>query len=112
LSCRSADLVDPRGGWPSAVQLGSQSGPPLWLSCSYSRIPETESRREVLVVVARNITQARELERLKDDFVAVVSHELRTPLVPIKGWAQTLLNRGDRLNEDQRRTAVQSLLAQ
>ncbi|HZX54467.1 MAG TPA: HAMP domain-containing sensor histidine kinase, partial [Ilumatobacteraceae bacterium] len=84
----------------------------LWLSCSYSRIPETESRREVLVVVARNITQARELERLKDDFVAVVSHELRTPLVPIKGWAQTLLNRGDRLNEDQRRTAVQSILAQ
>jgi signal transduction histidine kinase len=49
---------------------------------------------------------------LKDDFVAVVSHELRTPLVPIKGWAQTLLNRGDRLSDDQRRTAVQSILAQ
>jgi two-component system, OmpR family, sensor kinase len=82
------------------------------LSCSYSRIPAAEGRRDVLVVVARNITQARELERLKDDFIAVVSHELRTPLVPIKGWAQTLLNRGDRLNDDQRRTAVQSILAQ
>jgi two-component system sensor histidine kinase KdpD len=41
-----------------------------------------------------------------------VSHELRTPLVPIKGWAQTLINRGDRLTDDQRRTAVQSILAQ
>lgn len=109
---RWVDLMDTPAALPSDVQIVTQTGQTLWLSCSYSRIPATETRREVLVVVARNITQARELERLKDDFVAVVSHELRTPLVPIKGWAQTLLNRGDRLNDDQRRTAVQSILAQ
>ena len=100
------------GGLPQELQIVTSGGQTLWLSCSYSRIPAHEEQREVLVVVARNITQARELERLKDDFVAVVSHELRTPLVPIKGWAQTLINRGDRLNDDQRRTAVQSILAQ
>jgi PAS domain S-box-containing protein len=99
-------------GLPQELQVVTSSGQAVWLSCSYSRIPAAEGRREVLVVVARNITQARELERLKDDFVAVVSHELRTPLVPIKGWAQTLINRGDRLTDDQRRTAVQSILAQ
>ena len=99
-------------GLPAELQIVTSTGQTLWLSCSYSRIPAAEGRREVLVVVARNITQARELERLKDDFVAVVSHELRTPLVPIKGWAQTLINRGDRLTDDQRRTAVQSILAQ
>jgi len=97
---------------PVELQIVTSDGRTVWLSCSYSRIPASENRREVLVVVARNITQARELERLKDDFVAVVSHELRTPLVPIKGWAQTLINRGDRLSDDQRRTAVQSILAQ
>lgn len=99
-------------GLPQELQVVSAGGQTVWLSCSYSRIPAIEDRGDVLVVVARNITQARELERLKDDFVAVVSHELRTPLVPIKGWAQTLLNRGDRLSDDQRRTAVQSILAQ
>ncbi len=109
---RWVDLVDKPGAMPTELQIVSAEGHSVWLSCSYSRIEANENRRDVLVVVARNITQARELERLKDDFVAVVSHELRTPLVPIKGWAQTLLNRGDRLNDDQRRTAVQSILAQ
>jgi PAS domain S-box-containing protein len=100
------------GALPAELQIVTAEGSTVWLSCSYSRIPAGEGRSDTLVIVARNITQARELERLKDDFVAVVSHELRTPLVPIKGWAQTLLNRGDRLSDDQRRTAVQSILAQ
>jgi PAS domain S-box-containing protein len=109
---RWLDVIETGGALPADLQVVSADGQTLWLSCSYSRIPASEGHRDVLVVVARNITQARELERLKDDFVAVVSHELRTPLVPIKGWAQTLINRGDRLSEDQRRTAVQSILAQ
>jgi PAS domain S-box-containing protein len=109
---RWLDVVDSATGLPADLQIVTSDGRTVWLSCSYSRIPAAEERRDVLVVVARNITQARELERLKDDFVAVVSHELRTPLVPIKGWAQTLINRGDRLSDDQRRTAVQSILAQ
>jgi len=109
---RWAEFPDPDDALPRELQIVSSDGAMLWVSCSYSRMTATDNQRAVLVVVARNITQARELERLKDDFVAVVSHELRTPLVPIKGWAQTLLNRGDRLSEDQRRTAVQSILAQ
>ena len=109
---RWVEQIDSSSGMPLELQIVSSSGQTVWLSCSYSRIPAGEDRGDVLVVVARNITQARELERLKDDFVAVVSHELRTPLVPIKGWAQTLLNRGDRLTDDQRRTAVQSILSQ
>jgi PAS domain S-box-containing protein len=94
------------------LQVIASDGSTVWLSCSYSRVPAREGGDESLIIVARNITKARELELLKDDFIAVVSHELRTPLVPIKGWAQTLLNRGDRLSEDQRRTAVRSILNQ
>ena len=95
---------------PGEVQVTAADGSQVWLSCSYSQVPAREGHGGSLVVIARNVTQARELELLKDDFVAVVSHELRTPLVPIKGWAQTLLARGDRLSEDQRRTAAQSIL--
>ncbi len=45
------------------------------------------------VAVFRDVTQQRELDRMKDDFVSTVSHELRTPLTSICG-AATLLRSG------------------
>ncbi len=35
--------------------------------------------------IFRDITQRREIERLKEEFIATVSHELRTPLTSIQG---------------------------
>jgi two-component system phosphate regulon sensor histidine kinase PhoR len=43
-----------------------------------------------LVVLLQDNTEARELERIKRDFVANAAHELRTPLTAIKGFAETL----------------------
>ncbi|GAA2106876.1 hypothetical protein GCM10009841_26450 [Microlunatus panaciterrae] len=37
------------------------------------------------VVVFRDVTQRREVDKLKNEFVSVVSHELRTPLTSIRG---------------------------
>ncbi|MFC3282589.1 ATP-binding protein [Litchfieldella rifensis] len=44
----------------------------------------------------------RELDRLKDEFVAMVSHELRTPLTSIRAFAE-ILRDGHNLPEDKRR---------
>jgi signal transduction histidine kinase len=38
----------------------------------------------------REVTRQRELDRLKDDFVATVSHELRTPLTSMMGFLQMI----------------------
>jgi two-component system phosphate regulon sensor histidine kinase PhoR len=47
---------------------------------------------EGAIAVFHDISRLKELERVRQDFVANVSHELRTPLTAIKGYAETLLD--------------------
>jgi two-component system phosphate regulon sensor histidine kinase PhoR len=43
------------------------------------------------IAVFHDISRLKQLEKIRQDFVANVSHELRTPLTTIKGYAETLL---------------------
>jgi signal transduction histidine kinase/DNA-binding response OmpR family regulator len=52
-------------------------------------------------IVMRDITQLKELDQLKSEFVSVVSHDLRSPLTAILGYIQ-LLERAGPLNETQK----------
>jgi len=72
-----------------------------WLGCSSA----VGGGGETLVVVARDITRAREIDQMKDDFIATVSHELRTPLATIRGFTD-LLDPPDSLSEDMRRQVL------
>ncbi|RMG71319.1 MAG: PAS domain S-box protein [Nitrospirae bacterium] len=44
-----------------------------------------------IMVILRDITERKEVERLKRDFIANVSHELKTPITNIKGYVETLI---------------------
>ncbi len=56
--------------------------------------------RDETVVMVHDITEMKNIEKVKRDFVVNVSHELRTPLAAIKGFAETL---EDDVSEDARR---------
>jgi two-component system sensor histidine kinase ResE len=44
------------------------------------------------VIVLRDVTEERRLDRLRKDFLANVSHELRTPLSMMQGYTEALLD--------------------
>ncbi|MCF8053838.1 MAG: HAMP domain-containing protein [Deltaproteobacteria bacterium] len=47
--------------------------------------------REKIVIVARDISRIKRLERSRSDFVANIAHELKTPLSAIIGFSQMLV---------------------
>jgi two-component system phosphate regulon sensor histidine kinase PhoR len=58
------------------------------------------------VYAFRDLTDARQLEEIKADFIATASHELRTPLAAVYGAAQTLLRHDFALDETGRERFV------
>jgi signal transduction histidine kinase len=61
------------------------------------------------ILSMHDLTEQREAERQKDEFLAIVSHELKTPLTPLKALAQLLRLRLRRHREDGRPLDLESL---
>lgn len=53
------------------------------------------------VCILRDVTQLKEIDTLKSDFVSTVSHDLRSPLTLMRGYA-TMLEMAGELNEQQK----------
>jgi PAS domain S-box-containing protein len=59
----------------------TRDGGYLWLSWRAASV----SGQGLIYAAARDISERKRVEKMKDDFISVVSHELRTPLTSIRG---------------------------
>lgn len=66
-------------------------GKKLMLLNAYRIELEGQYKDQILLAI-EDITERREIERRKDDFLSIASHELKTPLTTIKGFVQALWN--------------------
>ena len=64
--------------------LQRRDGSPLPVDVSLQVIQRPDEA-DVLIAVARDATERKKVERMKNEFVSTVSHELRTPLTSIRG---------------------------
>src|SRR5207248_2550148 len=74
---------------------------------SYER--DGNGRLEGAVLVLRESARRAHVAAAGIEIVSTVSHELRSPLTSVKGYTSLLLNRWDRLNDEQKRSMLEQV---
>jgi PAS domain S-box-containing protein len=67
-----------------------------------AQVKNEEGKSLGVVAIFNDVTEIKNIDRMKSSFVAMASHELRTPLTAIKGFVSTLLM-DDTFEPDERR---------
>ena len=57
--------------------------------------------QERILLACEDITERREIEHRKDDFIVMASHELKTPVTSLKGFTQILQSRFKKRGDEQ-----------
>ncbi|RUO20453.1 two-component system sensor histidine kinase PhoR [Aliidiomarina iranensis] len=95
-----------KGDFREAITLVSPTGDQRELELRIMPYSGTQ-----LLVIARDVTQLRKLERMRKDFVANVSHELKTPLTVMNGYLE-MLEDGEHLPPQMMEKAVRDMQGQ
>jgi NtrC-family two-component system sensor histidine kinase KinB len=70
---------------------------------SITMIPGLKEEKSGYVILFKDVTDFREIEKLKDEFISAASHELRTPLTSIKMSLSLLKEKSEtKLNEKEK----------
>jgi two-component system, OmpR family, phosphate regulon sensor histidine kinase PhoR len=76
--------------------LRSRDGREVYVSVSASAVERPRGRRPLAVAVLRDVSPARRLDEIREEFLATAAHEFKTPLAVIKAYAQLLRKREPR----------------
>jgi two-component system phosphate regulon sensor histidine kinase PhoR len=69
----------------TSPELGTKS-----LIASTAPLKDASGKITAAVVVIQDVTRMREIDRRKDEFIAMAAHELRNPLAALSGYSQLL----------------------
>jgi len=104
-STTSSSTMSALPGQPKSVNIMVKNGVELSMPVTHIALPGTDKNPGGFLTIVY-IVQASSVQQAQTEFVSTVSHELRTPLTSIKGFADTILRAGDRLDLTQQRRYV------
>lgn len=87
------------------IILLSKDGRQVPVRIGASVLRNRDGRPKAMVAVVHDISQEKEVERMKSELLSNISHELRTPLTAIQGFTNTLLT----VNEIDEQTRLEFL---
>lgn len=90
------------GSWRGQVKIRRRNGTSYDAAMTVTQLPDGRGLEQGLVVSIRDISQMKEVERLKDSIISIAAHELRTPLTTIGLYSEALATR-ELAAEQQRR---------
>ncbi len=70
-----------------------------------------EDKEPKYIVILKNVTDQKELENLKEDFVATLTHDLKVPIIAETNMIELLLNENFGKISDKQRFALQNMQA-
>jgi PAS domain S-box-containing protein len=78
-----------------------RDGSTVWTEARVSFLLDQGGRRVGIIGVSRDLTERKQVDRMREDFVAFTMHQLRTPLAGIK-WMLELADQSGELPEEAR----------
>jgi PAS domain S-box-containing protein len=82
-------------------EIRTRGGDPIPVEASYGLIRDELGEVDRIIMVFRDLSHQKQLDRQRAEIIGNVSHELRTPLALIKGYATTLLSPAVSLDEQE-----------
>ncbi len=89
------------------IFMSSKDGKLVQLAVTATAIPAEEGQAGGGILMMRDITKQKELERQKDEFISTASHEMRTPVAAIEGYLSLAMNPKVATIDDRARTLLQ-----
>ncbi len=90
------------------LRLHRTSGPDLWLAAAAKPLRDRQGLLRGGVMVLRDVSQRREVQRLRQEYIHNVSHELRTPISAVCFALQPLLENAEGLGGVQARALLRA----
>jgi PAS domain S-box-containing protein len=84
----AVDYASEHGGWHSEAEIARADGSTVPVDITVLAHRGLDGALSHTSILARDLSERIELDRLKDEFVSNVTHELRTPLTAITGYVE------------------------